>query len=140
MGWYELTNTVETFLEDKFESLGRSVTRKPLLWFVSTLILSFGCMAGVVTMTSKSAIVDLWVPADSQAKINYDYIDKVFATSTNDVNVIFTAPNGVDNILKSTYFDILWEADTLVRSLSVDFEGTTYTWSHPWASTSLTLT
>ena len=102
MGWYELTNTVETFLEDKFESLGRSVTRKPLLWFVSTLILSFGCMAGVVTMTSKSAIVDLWVPADSEAKVNYDYIDKVFTTSTNDVNVIFTAPNGEDNILKST--------------------------------------
>ncbi|GMH67585.1 hypothetical protein TL16_g04716 [Triparma laevis f. inornata] len=129
MGWYEFTHTVESSLSNKFESLGRSVTRNPAAWFVSTLILSFGCMAGLATMTSKSAIVDLWVPADSEAKINYDYIDKVFATSTNDVNVIFTAPNGNDNILKSTYFDILWEADALVRSLSITFEGSEYSYA-----------
>ncbi|GMI07306.1 hypothetical protein TrVE_jg842 [Triparma verrucosa] len=82
-------------------------------------------------MTSKSAIVDLWVPADSEAKVNYDYIDKVFTTSTNDVNVIFTAPNGEDNILKSTWTTYTYEDLCMKNSVDVcDHSGALEFWSH----------
>ena len=79
--------------------------------------------------TSKSAIVDLWVPADSPAKINYDYVDATFPVQKNDIGVIFTAVDGNTNVVTKDYFDIMWEVDSLIKSLSIEHNSATYTYT-----------
>ena len=72
-GWYEVSTKVELSLSLFFGSLGRHVARRPVLVFVACLVVSIACGAGFMFKTSKSAIEDLWVPADSPAKHNYDF-------------------------------------------------------------------
>lgn len=129
MGWYDFSASVENKLEDKFEKLGRSVAKSPKIWFGSTLLLSLVCAGGFMMATSKSAIVDLWVPADSPAKLNYDYVEDTFPVQKNDVGVIFTAPDGTTNVVAKDFFDVMWEVDAMLRQLSIEHNSQTYTFT-----------
>ena len=50
-------------------------------------------------------------------------VKQTFPVEMQDLNLIFTAPDGKSNVLTKQYFDIMWEFDEMVRSLSVEFDG-----------------
>ena len=67
----------------------------------------------------------MWVPEDSAAKKNYDYIEQVFTVPSNDMAVIITAKGGEDTILTQQFLDIMWEFDDFVKGLAI-------TYGHLW--------
>ena len=130
MGWYAFSHNVEEGIETFFDKLGRFIVRNTCLTFTLSLVFSLACGVGVTKMESVGAIDKLWVPLDSQAKKHFDFIEKTFETPKTDLNVIISGVTEKENVLTTDYFDILFEVDTIIRSINATYEGETYNYKN----------
>ncbi len=126
----DIAHAFENFFETKYYNLGHFTARKPCLVFCVAAFLSLVCTAGMGFVTTASAIVDLWVPADAPAKANYDFIEETFANPAQECSVIITAKNGVDDVLNEEHFNILWDIQEATKEVTVEFTGDKKTYNY----------
>ena len=126
MGWYTFSHSVEMSIESFFERLGRFIVRNTCLTFTLSLVVSLACGLGFANMHSESAIDKLWVPENSVAKKNFDYISETYDTPETGVSTIVAGLQETENVLTKSYFDIFWEVDKVIRTMNVTFEGSVY--------------
>ena len=109
---------IQSTLESLFGTLGRNVGDNPWKTIFATLIFSFLFGIGFIGWTTEYRIDKLWIPPDSRAVDESDWIVNTFGYETRSNEILLRPNDYSQNVLTPFYIQQYWIAHYLLVNTS----------------------
>ena len=103
--WFSLKTDILTAIERGFQRYGETVARKPWYFILTCVILTGLCGLGLLRFKAENEGIKLWIPRNSDFRINNDWLFEEFPRSFRFNSLILTA----DNILEPEVIQAMWK-------------------------------
>ncbi|KAJ5070365.1 patched domain-containing protein [Anaeramoeba ignava] len=121
--WLRFTTKFDKSVQDKFTKWTAFVSRHPKKIITIMFILSIGLGIGFLNKKVENDLDKTYVPQDSVSMRDLDWWSDVWGSPPRYLYFLLeTEPTGNNALVKGA-FDILWEIDSFLRNLKVEFNG-----------------
>eukprot|EP01061_Rhynchopus_euleeides_P038954 TRINITY_DN667_c1_g4_i2.p1 TRINITY_DN667_c1_g4~~TRINITY_DN667_c1_g4_i2.p1 ORF type:complete len:944 (+),score=355.52 TRINITY_DN667_c1_g4_i2:43-2874(+) len=116
-----ISNVVHGGMERGFAALTGVVVEHPVKIALGVVLLSVACAQGIWRFESEDDASKLYVPADSRAVYEDEYVEATFGDDARRVNVYFISPSGA--VLTPSAFSFMQRYHDALLQFSVDHDG-----------------
>ncbi|XP_028417678.1 patched domain-containing protein 3-like [Dendronephthya gigantea] len=120
----KISRIITGTLENIFYRLGRTVGGSPWITILVSLLLCGACMAGFLRFEQESRGEKLWVPQDSKAQDDKEWVEKMFPEESGQVNFILEK----SNVLKAEVIQQVFKIHQEVMNITITFENKSLEW------------
>ena len=103
--WFTLKTAIIGGIERGFQSYGETVARKPWYFILACVLLTALSGLGLFRFRAENEGIKLWIPRNSDFRINNDWLFEKFPRSSRFNSIILTA----DNILEPSVIQAMWK-------------------------------
>ena len=126
-----VANRVNGYFGAKFHRLGRLSASRPWTVMLCSMLFCILCAVGLGApgLKNEKRGDKLWVPTDTPAQGDKNYVDANFGSETRFAQVILRSTTNGANVLTPTGLAALENVATRVRNANIAWEGATYTYA-----------
>ena len=111
---FKLKTNITSGLERFFLKYGETVARKPVLFILACVGLTALCGLGLLRFRAENEGIKLWIPKNSDFRINNDWIFENFPRGLRFSSLILTSE---DNILEPEVIQTMWRIQKSIADI-----------------------
>eukprot|EP00127_Corallochytrium_limacisporum_P003234 Clim_evm83s147 gene=Clim_evmTU83s147 len=128
-GWLRrLSLTVDSVLSRFFFRLGLAVAKRPYTTMGMVFFFALLCSLGILMLDVESRGSRLWVPQDSLALEQQDYVLEYFPNGQRETILLYTAPDQTSDVLNADILSAMLRVHNDILAIQSTVDDTTFTY------------